>query len=153
MFDLDGVLADVAHRVHHLDRRPPDWVSFFAAAVHDPVHPEGVAMVHEAAVECEIAYFTGRPERCRHDTLQWLSRHGLPSGRLVMRRNRDHRPARRAKPELLRALAEGRSVAVVVDDDDQVCRALVAAGWPVLRASWADRSARLEQAQEDEGRT
>jgi phosphoglycolate phosphatase-like HAD superfamily hydrolase len=153
VFDLDGVLADVEHRVHHLDRWPPDWAAFFAAAPGDPVHPEGVAMVHEAAASCEIAYLTGRPERCRDDTLRWLGEQGLPSGRLVMRRDRDHRPARRAKPELLQRLAEGREVAVVVDDDDQVCRALVAAGWPVLQATWADRSARLEQAQEEEGRT
>jgi hypothetical protein len=32
VFDLDGVLADVRHRLHFLDRRPKDWDGFFAAA-------------------------------------------------------------------------------------------------------------------------
>ena len=98
-------------------------------------------------------YVTGRPERCRVDTLAWLSRHGLPDGELVMRRPRDRRPARLAKPPLLARLAEGRTVAVVVDDDEQVCDAYAAAGWSVLRATWQTGEPVLRSAQEDEGRT
>jgi len=29
---IDGVLADVHHRLHHIARRPKDWPAFFAAA-------------------------------------------------------------------------------------------------------------------------
>jgi thiamine monophosphate synthase len=70
-----------------------------------------------------------------------------------MRDDRDHRPARVAKPGLLRRLAAGRPVAVVVDDDAQVCQAYEAAGYRVLRAEWMSAPPALEQAQEDEGRT
>ena len=36
VFDIDGVLADVRHRVHLVDRRRHrDWDAFFAAAVSD----------------------------------------------------------------------------------------------------------------------
>lgn len=153
VFDLDGVLADVAHRLHYLDRHPKDWGAFFRAAVDDPVHPEGVGLVLEAATDCEVVYVTGRPERCRHDTVAWLRRHALPDGRLTMRSSRDRRPARLAKPELLAALAAGRTVAVVVDDDLEVCDAYEAAGWTVLRATWAPRAVALVQAQEEAGRT
>jgi hypothetical protein len=153
VFDIDGVLADVSHRVHFLDSRPQDWGGFFDAAVHDPPHAEGLALAAEAARECDVAYLTGRPEWCRSDTLDWLRAHGLPEGRLAMRANGDRRPARRAKPPLLRELARGRVVAVVVDDDLEVCDAYEQAGWTVLRATWASRSAALERAQEDEGRT
>ena len=153
VFDIDGVLADVSHRVRHLEKRVPDWQRFFQAAPQDPVHPEGVALAQEAALECEVVYVTGRPEWCRRDTQEWLDHHGLPPGTLAMRRAGDRRPARKAKPELLRRLAGDRVVAVVVDDDLEVCDAYEAAGWTVLRASWATRSTRLEQAQEDEGRT
>lgn len=153
VFDLDGVLADVGHRVRFLERRIPDWGRFFEAALKDPVHPEGVALVTEAARDCEIAYLTGRPEWCRADTVTWLARHDLPSGELVMRRNGDHQPARKVKPKLLRALAQNRVVAVVVDDDLEVCDAYEKDGWVVLRAQWASRSGALQRAQEDEGRT
>ena len=153
VFDIDGVLADVSHRVHLLERRPQNWRAFFAAAVDDPLLQEGQALVVEAARECEIAYLTGRPEWYRRDTRDWLRAQGLPDGRLVMRTDGDHRPARKAKPPLLRELARGRVVAVVVDDDQEVCDAYEKAGWTVLRATWASRSPALQRAQEDEGRT
>ena len=153
VFDIDGVLADVSHRVHFLEQRVQDWRSFFAEAVHDPALVDGVALALEAARECEVVYLTGRPERCRSDTLQWLREQALPEGSLHMRPDRDHRPARRLKPKLLSDVAAGRIVAIVVDDDLEVCDAYEAAGWTVLRADWAARSAVLHKAQEEEGRT
>ena len=33
--DIDGVVADVRHRLHHVADRPKDWRSFFAAAADD----------------------------------------------------------------------------------------------------------------------
>ena len=153
VFDVDGVLADVRHRLHYLEGRPKDWDAFFIAAPEDPPLAEGVALAVEAAQDCEVVYVTGRPERCRADTLAWFTRHGLPAGALSMRATRDHRPARLAKPQLLRRLAGGRVVAVVVDDDPEVCDAYEADGWSVLRATWAGCEAVLEQAQQDDGRT
>ncbi|MEU9558603.1 LNS2 domain-containing protein [Streptomyces fumanus] len=153
VFDLDNTLADTAHRQRFLERRPRDWDAFFAAAPHDPPLPEGVALARRSAEECEIVYLTGRPERCRRDTLDWLAAHGLPEGRLHMRRDRDRRPARHTKLEILRGLARTREVRVLVDDDELVCADAERAGFTVLRARWADRSAELRDAQEREGRT
>lgn len=153
VFDIDGVLADVRHRLRHVERRPKDWAAFFAAAPEDPPLTEGLALARQAAADCEVVYVTGRPEPCRTDTVTWLRAQGLPEGRLVMRSGRDRRPARLAKPELLARLAGGRTVAVVVDDDLAVCDAYEQAGYRVLRATWADRAPALEQAQEVEGRT
>ncbi len=153
VFDIDGVLADVSHRVHFLQCHPADWRSFFDAAQDDVPLPEGMALSSEAAKDCDVVYLTGRPERCRSQTEHWLSTHGFPQGPIVMRSDGDHRPARRAKPPLLRVLARGRIVAVVVDDDQDVCDAYVKAGWNVLQARWAGRSDALHQAQENDGRT
>lgn len=153
VFDIDGVLADVRHRLHHLESRPKDWDAFFGAAVDDPPLAEGIALAKESAKDCEVVYVTGRPERCREDTLAWFGRHGLPEGALSMRGEGDRRPARMAKPQLLRRLARGRTVAVVVDDDLQVCEAYEKAGWRVLRATWMDTAPVLHEAQESEGRT
>jgi phosphoglycolate phosphatase-like HAD superfamily hydrolase len=153
VFDVDGVLADVRHRLRHVERRPKNWEAFFAAAVDDPPLADGVALAVESAQACEVVYVTGRPERCRADTLDWFARHGLPPGRLAMRAAGDRRPARVAKPQLLRSLARGRVVALVVDDDAQVCDAYEQAGWRVLRATWMTAPAALAEAQEVEGRT
>ncbi len=153
VIDLDGVVADVRHRLHHLARRPKRWDRFFAGIPHDPPLQEGLATVHRLAREHEVVYLTGRPERTRADTVAWLRTHGLPAGRLVMRRDDDRRPARMAKPGMLDRLAATARVAVVVDDDPAVCDALESRGWPVLRADWMPRSASLAEAQERLGRT
>ena len=153
VFDVDGVLADVRHRLHHLEGRPKNWDAFFSAAVHDPPLAQGIELCKESARDCEVVYVTGRPERCRRDTLAWFRAHGLPEGTLSMRGEGDRRPARMAKPQLLRRLARDRTVAVVVDDDLQVCEAYEKAGWRVLRATWMESAPLLEEAQESEGRT
>ncbi|UNO43214.1 hypothetical protein [Streptomyces sp. MST-110588] len=153
VFDLDGTLADTGHRQHFLERRPRDWNGFFAAAPQDPPLARGVALALKSAGTCEVVYLTGRPERCRRDTLEWLDRHGLPQGRLWMRPNEDRRPARYTKLEILRRIARGRAVRHLVDDDELVCDAAERAGFPVVRARWAAPSQELKDAQEREGRT
>ena len=153
VFDVDGVLADVRHRLRFVESRPKDWDAFFDAAIDDPPLLHGVALAQQSAQDCEVVYVTGRPERCRQDTLDWFGRHGLPPGRLSMRRRRDFRPARIAKLELLQSMAAERTVAVVVDDDPQVCQAYEDAGFRVLRATWMAEEPALRTAQEDEGRT
>ncbi|MGW3730698.1 phosphatase domain-containing protein [Streptomyces sp. NPDC000851] len=153
VFDLDNTLADTAHRQRFLERKPRDWDGFFAAAPEDPPIAEGVALVVQSAQECEVVYLTGRPERCRPDTLEWLAAHGLPEGRVYMRRNDDRRPARYTKLGILRRLARTRDIRVLVDDDELVCEDAERAGFTVVRARWAAPSAALKVAQEREGRT
>ncbi|RSS73969.1 hypothetical protein [Streptomyces sp. WAC06614] len=153
VFDIDNTLSDTAHRQHFLERRPRDWDGFFGAAPQDPPLARGVALALESAAACEVVYLTGRPERCRADTLEWLERHGLPVGRVWMRGDRDRRPARTTKVEVLQKLAGSREVRVLVDDDELVCRAARAAGFRVVHADWAAEAPELEAAQEQEGRT
>ncbi|MEZ5116753.1 MAG: hypothetical protein R2737_10835 [Candidatus Nanopelagicales bacterium] len=165
--DLDGVLADVRHRVHHVERRPKDWDAFFAAAPQDPVLLEGRAVVDLLAAEGDVVYLTGRPERCRVDTEEWLRRHDLPVGPVYMRADRDHRPARYTKLSTLQRLGGPSEVSVVVDDDAAVVRTLREAGYQVMHADWMGGGtegvdglpapsvvqATLFEAQETEGRT
>ena len=155
--DIDGVLADVRHRLHFIERRPRDWDGFFAAAVDDPAHPEGIALVATLQADHEIVFLTGRPHRLAADTERWLAQQGVGGHRLVMRPERDRRPAASVKLELLRQLAHGRQVAVVIDDDADVIRTMRNAGYPTFHAAWEQRGDADEQAlnvaQEKLGRT
>ncbi|UNM12721.1 hypothetical protein J4032_15395 [Streptomyces formicae] len=153
VFDLDGTLAETGHRQHYLERRPRDWDGFFAAAPDDTPLADGIRLVVEARQECEVVYLTGRPERCRAATVEWLDRHGLPAGRIWMRRNDDRRPARTTKLETLRRLARSREIRMLVDDDELVCDAAERAGFRVVRAQWASTSQAMRDAQQREGRT
>jgi hypothetical protein len=151
--DIDGVVADVRHRLHHVETRPKDWPAFFAAADRDPPLAEGIARVRALRDDHDVVYLTGRPEHLRAVTEEWLDRHGISGTRLLMRRRADYRPARVTKAEELRRLARDRTVAIVLDDDPEVCDALRAAGWPVEQAEWVPHSRTLRAAQERDGRT
>ena len=160
VFDVDGVLADVRHRVHHIEDGRRNWGAFFAAADRDPPLDVGVQLATELAADHDLAYLTGRPEHVRRVTQRWLSRHGLPPGPLWMRPPGDYRPARVMKLEALGGLTADRPVEIVVDDDGEVVAALEAAGYAVLHATWAGHGRRgrraqetLHAAQEDDGRT
>jgi hypothetical protein len=155
--DIDGVLADVRHRVHFVQSRPKDWDAFFAAAPQDALLPQGLARARDLAQRADLVYLTGRPERCRADTEAWLAAHDFPEGRLLMRPDDDRRPARRFKLEQVRALSGGTTVEIIVDDDAQVVAALLDAGFPVEHAQWMTADEPQQQslfdAQEREGRT
>lgn len=139
VFDIDGVLADVSHRLHHVEAKPRDWQAFFAGAALDaPLRP-GIELLLELASSHELRYLTGRPERLRTVTRSWLAEQGLPGAELAMRGNRDFRPARIFKRERLLAwLDAGEQIAVVVDDDPQVVAMLREIDLPVVAADWQD---------------
>lgn len=157
ILDIDGVLADVRHRLRFVESRPKDWDAFFAAAPGDTPLAEGLTRANDLADGGDVVYLTGRPERCRKDTERWLSEHGFPSGRLIMRPDHDRRPARLFKVDEVRRLARSTSVDIVIDDDALVVDALSAAGFPTEHAQWMDADApaqdSLFDAQEREGRT
>lgn len=153
VIDVDGVVADVRHRLHHIESRPKDWARFFAGAADDPPLAEGVARVRALLADHDVVYLTGRPERLRRVTERWLDRHGIAGTRLLMRRGGDFRPAKVTKAEELRRLGRDRTVAIVLDDDPDVCAALTEAGWPVEQATWVPHSSTLRAAQERDGQT
>lgn len=153
VLDIDGVLADVRHRLRFVATSPKKWDDFFAAAPNDDVLDVGAAFAHEAASSHDIVYLTGRPERTRDDTLTWLRRNNLPVGQLIMRREGDRRPAVLTKTQALRHLGKARRVDLVIDDDPAVVEAITKAGFPARLADWMPRDETLADAQEREGRT
>jgi hypothetical protein len=155
--DLDGVVADVRHRLRHLEGRRKDWARFFADARSDPPHPEGLAVVERLAQDHDVVYLTGRPDHLRSDTEAWLDDAGIGGRSVIMRPERDRRPAVRFKIEQLELLARDRTIGVVVDDDPLVVQAVRDAGWPAFEATWERRDEAAEravtEAQEVDGAT
>lgn len=153
VLDIDGVLADVRHRLHHIGPPAKDWERFFTAAADDPPLAVGTDLARELQERHEVLYLTGRPERTRTLTERWLSEHGLPAGTLLMRPDGDHRPARMFKLECLRALRASRDVALVIDDDPEVVDQLRADGFPIRLADWLPYAEPLRAGQEHDGHT
>jgi len=96
-----------------------------------------------------VLYLSGRPERTRPATLEWLAHVGAPQGEVVLRRDDDRRPAAVMKVGALRALAGRLRLLVLVDDDPAVIRAVRRSGVvpEVVRARWQPRDAVTDQAQ------
>ncbi len=151
VFDIDGVVADVRHRLHYIEGRHKDWVRFHESAVDDPALVEGIALVTDLGAQHEVAWLSGRPEWLRSVTDDWLAEHGLPHGEIHLRANGDRRPARLFKLGVLRRLS-ARSIAAFVDDDAEVVQSAIAAGYPAVLADWVPRASSLREAQDWLGR-
>lgn len=152
--DIDGVVADVRHRLHHLEGRSRDWAAFFAGMAQDPVLAQGRALVADARAQgVAVVYLTGRPERWRSVTSTWLVAQGLEGADLVMRPDADRRPARVFKVEALTRLAASAEIVALVDDDPEVLAAADKAGVATRLADWMPRGTPLRHAQETMGRT
>jgi phosphoglycolate phosphatase-like HAD superfamily hydrolase len=140
VFDIDGTLADCTHRLHHIQKQPKDWRSFFAECSADkPIqHMIGVATAL-SAIGAQIVYVSGRSDECRVQTVAWLDSHELPYGPVYMRRSGDHRDDDILKIELLADLrADGFEPIMAFDDRSRVVAAWRNAGIPCAQVAPGD---------------
>ena len=102
IFDLDGTLANMEHRVRFIEQHPKDWRGFFAACVDDEPIQSALLTLHALRKGgAEVWVWTGRSDEVRDQTLAWLHRHGVyhafwnplraPEA-LMMRKAGDHQP-------------------------------------------------------------
>jgi FMN phosphatase YigB (HAD superfamily) len=122
VFDLDGTLADVEHRVYLAEEK--EWDLFHSQCVHDkPKEAECylVRMIYAHQPNHRIMIITGRSEEYRAVTETWLVANGIPYDELHMRKTGDHRPDTVVKGEL--AFDAGlpfRNVSFVMEDRDKM---------------------------------
>jgi len=127
--DLDGTLADVSHRIHHLLGDEPDWKSFHDAMGDDPVIEQVAELVRlvKAGAPADdpvaVLVVTARHDEPRYEevTRLWLEVGDVPMDRLYMRRDTDTRPDVVVKAEILeRILADGYTPVWAIDDRPDV---------------------------------
>lgn len=123
IFDLDGTLADIAHRRHLVRGRRKRWPEFFAASVHDRPNLPVIAAYHaflEASPAYELWIFSGRSDVVRAETENWLARHVGPYHHLLMRRDGDYTADEVLKRRWVEPIRD--RVLCVFDDRDKVVR-------------------------------
>lgn len=100
IFDLDGTLANIEHRLHHIKKRPKDYEKFYGAVMDD--EPIGNMILLAQSLFCDIVILTGRrgDRKTEEATLKWLKEHDVPFNWLIMRRPGDYRPDHIVKWEL-----------------------------------------------------
>jgi hypothetical protein len=114
--DIDGVLADGAHRQHLV--RAKRWREFFDAAHGDAPIAETAVLLRLLDADLVVVLLTGRPVRTRDATVTWLAEHGYRWDLLVMKDDGDLRRATVAKREAVAALRDAGFTPVLALDDE-----------------------------------
>ncbi len=122
IFDLDGTLANLEHRLHYVRTQvPPDWKAFFEAAPQDSVIESNAELLLELRLAGnEILICSGRPLDYLYATEDWLQLHGIIYSEIHMRPSGDFRTDFIVKEEMLKELQERFDVWLVVDDRQSV---------------------------------
>src|SRR5258706_5768409 len=125
LVDMDGTIADASRRVRkYLRGTKKDWPGFFRDMEHDPPIQSVLDRVKQLALKHDIVILTGRPEKYRPNTEEWLKHNRVKYIQLLMRPRDDHRPDYESKAALLdEFLASGRKVVLALDDRGPVCDA------------------------------
>ncbi len=116
IFDIDGTLADVSERIHHVQKKPKNWPAFFQGMAQDKA-------LHSMVRLCNILYASGiqiilcsgRSEEHRDETVKWLAQQDVNYHELLLRKDKDHRPDTTIKRELLAGIDKSKILFVVED--------------------------------------
>ena len=144
IFDIDGTITDISHRLHFIQDKPKDWNAFFMAAADDAPIWETVAVARALSkAGHRIVYSTGRSEISRGITEAWLEKFRVPWVRqlLYMRTEGDHREDNVVKSELLdKILATPgfEKISGVFEDRQQVVDMYRARGLKVFQVAKGD---------------
>ena len=116
IFDIDGTVADVDHRLHYIKSGKKDWDGFFGAMDDDTVREGVVQLMTLTYKDCAKVMVTGRPSNYRCQTEEWLKRNNISYEKLLMRRAGDYRPDWVVKEEILMNHFNIDEIEVAVDD-------------------------------------
>ena len=138
--DIDGTLANIEHRVPHVRGEKKNWSEFnknfdkdilnkWCAEIIEAMHAKGVGTM----------LLTGRGERYRSPTEEWLTSHRINYDRLYMRKSKDRREDALIKKEIyLEHIQPFHDVLFVVEDRLNVVKMWRDLGIVCLQCEWGD---------------
>jgi hypothetical protein len=123
VFDIDGTLANIEHRLDYVRSKPKNWKAFDAGIPNDKVN-EPVAEIYRQMIHAghTVVLASGRNERSRDATVDWFVSKDLPRRQLYMRKADDFRSDDIVKQEILdQIIADyGKKPDMVFDDRKRV---------------------------------
>lgn len=127
--EKDGTLRRGHHEYERVNEDSPHWpiISLVQALCRPRL----------GGIPLDLVFVSGRPERCREDTDQWLADYitGTQPNHLFMRKDGDHRADDVVKAEIFDnevAPMFGDEPFIVLDDRPRVIRMWAARGFTVL---------------------
>jgi len=126
IFDIDGTLANIEHRLHHVKNGNKNYTAFAAELHKDtPIKPIVNLLNLLWYKDHTILLVSGRGEESRADTEYWLNAHLNGYHCLYMRPAKDYRKDYIIKKEILSQIRKdypGEEIAFVVDDRTSVVK-------------------------------
>lgn len=129
IFDIDGTLADCEHRRHHVTGKKKDWDAFYSEMEKDPCKENVIHLLLRFATSNKfkrtpILLVTGRPERYREITYDWIvDKIGYFFRDIYMRPDGDSTPDDELKKKIYMEQIEPLyDVKLVLDDRDKVVK-------------------------------
>ena len=144
IFDIDGTLANIDHRLHHIKNENTSWDAFHAACEHDVPKKniiEFLRCMDDAGHN--IILSSGRPEDIRDKTERWLEYYEIPFNKMFMRPNECYVPDNALKRAWLDKGDFGPigDILFVVDDRDKMVQMWRGAGLTCLQVDqWAEEA-------------
>ncbi len=124
LVDIDGTLADVNHRVHHVQAQTKDWKAFNEGMVHDELNlwcRDLILAMKDKGYK--TVFITGRGESYRTETLEWMKKHKIEVDELFMRPKSDRREDSDVKKEIyVDQIKDKYEVLFVVEDRASVVK-------------------------------
>lgn len=123
--DIDGTLANIEHRRHHVEKKPPDWKAFNAAMKDDTVNEWCAKLIRAMQYQhYEIIFVTGRCEEYGGITQHFLKNSGIQTAHpytLFMRKDDDFRKDSIIKAEIyIHDIEPNYDVIFCIDDRKQI---------------------------------
>lgn len=138
--DLDGTLADIDHRIHFVQEEKKDWRSFSKAQDKDLLHKWCSELIFAMKKQdYYIILLSGRGEKYRYLTEDWLKRHNIIYDQLFLRARKDYRNDDIIKKEIYENhIKEEYDILFVLDDRLAVVKMWREIGLICLQCDWGN---------------
>jgi uncharacterized HAD superfamily protein len=137
--DIDGTLSDAAHRQHLVRGGLKNWDKFYDLCYLDPLQNHVALIIRALAFQFRILLVSGRVERTRTMTIEWLVKHKIPYDELFMRPDGNYIEDQVLKEQILdRDILPRFDVAFALDDRDRVVKMWRSRGIPCLQCAEGD---------------
>ena len=130
VFDLDGTIADIEHRVHFIQNGKKDWDSFLGAVKDDTPKEWVIDIMRLLPIE-RVLIFSGRNEVAMNDTVEWLEKYNVPYSEMRMRWHHNFERDELLKPLMAKDYWE--RIRFIADDRQRVVDMWREKGFNVLQ--------------------
>ena len=133
VFDIDGTLANIDHRVHYVESKPANWKAFADNVYYDTPVEYVIELLefYEKIKKYAIVVLTGREgtEKQQDDTVKWLYDNDIEPDLFIMRPEGNYDCDTIIKKNMMVEVEKNYEVHCIFDDRPKVVRMWRDAGY------------------------